>query len=129
MSGTSTSKNFCGIHHCSFLVANTRKALAFYEGILGLQQAKRADLNFPGAWLDVGGDQQIHLLELTNPDPVEGRPVHGGRDRHLALRVADFDLVRTRLKQHGVAFNLSKSGRKALFCRDPDGNTLEIIAI
>lgn len=27
----------------------------------------------------------IHLMELPNPDPMEGRPEHGGRDRHVCV--------------------------------------------
>jgi glyoxylase I family protein len=33
-----------------------------------------------------------------------------------------------RLNQAGVTYTLSQSGRRALFCRDPDGNALEFIA-
>ena len=32
-------------------------------------------------------DQMIHLMELPNPDPVTGRPVHGGEDRHICVSV------------------------------------------
>lgn len=37
-------------------------------------------LPYKGAWLWVGAEM-IHLMELPNPDPLEGRPEHGGRDR------------------------------------------------
>jgi glyoxylase I family protein len=73
------------------------------------------------------GDQQIHLLELPNPDPVAGRPEHGGRDRHVAMRVSGLDDVKARLDAAGLAYTLSRSGRRAVFCRDPDGNALELI--
>lgn len=86
----------------------------------------RPDLGYPGAWLNIG-NQQVHLLELPNPDPVTGRPEHGGRDRHLAFNVTQLDLLITKLNKAGVPFTLSQSGRKALFCRDPDGNALEFI--
>ena len=115
------------IHHVSLIVADTARALAFYRDLLGLDvEPERPDLGFPGAWLRLGG-QQIHLLELPNPDPVSGRPVHGGRDRHLAVSVVDFDGLRARLEAAGIAITLSRSGRRALFCRDPDGNALELI--
>ena len=115
------------ILHCSVIVSNTEKSLAFYRDILGLVvDESRPDLGYPGAWLNVGG-QQIHLLELPNPDPVSGRPQHGGRDRHVALAVNDIDLLQQRLEQAGLSFTRSKSGRKALFTRDPDGNALEFI--
>lgn len=115
------------IHHVSLIVADTARALAFYRDLLGLEvEPERPDLGFPGAWLRLGG-QQIHLLELPNPDPVSGRPAHGGRDRHLAVSVTDFEGLRARLETAGVAITLSRSGRRALFCRDPDGNALELI--
>ncbi|HBH36209.1 MAG TPA: glyoxalase, partial [Gammaproteobacteria bacterium] len=79
-----------------------------------------------GAWLKVG-DQQIHLLELPNPDPLENRPPHGGRDRHVALAVADLSLIRQRLDEAGIDYTMSRSGREALFCRDPDANAIELI--
>lgn len=115
------------LHHVSLIVTDTRAALNFYTGVLGLEvDEKRPDLGFPGAWLNIAG-QQIHLLELPNPDPVEGRPEHGGRDRHVAFVVDDLSGYRERLEGRGVPYTLSRSGRRALFCRDPDGNACELI--
>jgi glyoxylase I family protein len=87
---------------------------------------ERPDLGFKGAWLRLG-EQQLHLLELPNMDPTTGRPAHGGRDRHVALSTAALDPVKERLEQAGVPYTLSISGRRALFCRDPDGNAIEIL--
>ena len=115
------------IHHASLIVADTARALRFYCDLLGLHtDITRPDLGYPGAWLQIG-TEQIHLLELPNPDPVEGRPAHGGRDRHLAVLVDDLDALARALDTAGVAFTRSRSGRRALFCRDPDGNALELI--
>jgi len=115
------------ILHSSVIVQDTQTALDFYQGVLGLAvDNSRPDLGYPGAWLKVGS-QQIHLLELPNPDPVTGRPAHGGRDRHVALAVHDIDALQNKLEQAGLEFTRSKSGRKALFTRDPDGNALEFI--
>lgn len=115
------------IHHVSVLVADTEKALDFYCGLLGLEQVNnRPDLGFPGAWVTIG-DQQIHILELENPDPTEGRPAHGGRDRHLAILVDDLSGIEQGLEVRQMPFTRSKSGRKAIFCRDPDANGVEVI--
>ena len=114
------------IHHASLIVSDTGRSLAFYRDLLGIPTCERPDLGFPGAWLQIG-DQQIHLLELPNPDPVTGRPEHGGRDRHLALSVTGLDSIVEKLEEEWVPYTLSKSGRKALFCRDPDGNAVELI--
>ena len=80
----------------------------FYTGILELGvDHSRPDLGYPGAWLIVG-NKQIHLLELRNPDPVAGRPAHGGRDRHLALQVTDLDRVIEKLESRKKLITNSK---------------------
>ena len=118
---------FLAIQHVSVIVTDTERALVFYRDVLGLPaDPQRPDLGYPGVWLTIGA-QQIHLLELHNPDPVTGRPAHGGRDRHCALTLRDLDALRRRLEAAGIPYTLSKSGRRALFCRDPDGNALEFI--
>ena len=117
------------VHHASLLVADTERALAFYHGLLELAvDPGRPDLGYPGAWVQVGG-RQIHLLELPSPDPAEGRPAHGGRDRHVALVISDLGWLVPRLEEAGVPYTLSRSGRRALFCRDPDGNALEFMEL
>ena len=117
------------IHHVSMIVSDTGRSLAFYRDLLGLDLVPgRPDLGYPGAWLRVG-DRQIHLLELVNPDPVLGRPDHGGHDRHLALTVRDLDRMARLLHGAGIPYRRSRSGRRALFCRDPDSNALEFIEV
>lgn len=116
-----------GLHHVSLIVADTARSLAFYQNVLGLElEPSRPQLGFPGAWLKLG-DRQLHLLELPNPDPVARRPEHGGRDRHTAVRVSGLDGFAQRLESAGIAYTMSRSGRRALFCRDPDGNTWELL--
>lgn len=114
------------IHHVSMVIADTARALRFYHELLGLAVIARPDLGFPGAWLGVG-DQQIHLLETCNVDPVDGRPERLGRDRHVAFLVDDLDAVARRMETAGITFSRSRSGRRAIFCRDPDGNGVELI--
>jgi len=116
-----------GIQHASFLIADLNSAVDFYHGVLGMAIVPdRPELGYPGVWLQIQ-QQQIHLLQLPNPDPVEGRPQHGGRDRHVAFGISDLDSLVARLKTAGIAYTLSRSGRRALFCRDPDGNALEFV--
>ena len=119
--------NFIAIHHTSYIVADINQSKHFYHTILGLEiDTSRPDLSFDGLWLNINESQQIHLLLVDNPDPLK-RPKHGGRDRHTAFRVKQLSIIQTNLDKHGIAYTLSKSGRQALFCRDPDGNTLEIM--
>jgi glyoxylase I family protein len=117
------------ILHASVLVEDTERALSFYRDVLGLEvEPGRPDLGYPGAWLKAG-EQQIHLLELPNPDPTTGRPAHGGRDRHVALGVSDLEGLCRALERAGIPYTRSRSGRAALFCRDPDGNAVELVEV
>ncbi len=117
-----------GILHITWIASNLEYARQFYEGVLGLRlDESRPDLGFSGVWYTLESGQQIHLMELPNPDPAHGRPEHGGRDRHVALAVDDIAGMVVALEGAGVQFTLSRSGRPALFVRDPDGNTLELV--
>jgi len=115
------------LHHASVVVAELATALRFYVDVLGLPlDDSRPDMGFPGAWLKVG-EQQVHLLELPDCDPVAGRPEHAGRDRHTAFLVTGLAALEQRLEKNGTSFTRSRSGRRAIFCRDPDGNGIELI--
>lgn len=112
-------------HHAGLIVSDLARARAFYEGLLGLAPSPaRPALGFEGVWYDIGANQ-IHLLQVPNPYASVERPAHGGRDAHLALQVDDLEAVMTALDTAGIAYTRSRSGRNALFCRDPDGNALE----
>mgnify|MGYP000495126953 CR=1 FL=1 len=115
------------ILHASFLVTDLNKSLEFYQDMLGLElDPARPDLGYPGAWLKAG-EQQIHLMQLPNPDPVIDRPEHGGRDRHVAFEINDIGELKQAFDNKGISYTVSKSGRRALFCRDPDANALEFV--
>ena len=147
-----------GIHHATFLSSDLARSRDFYEGVLGLRpDPHRPDMGFDGVWYDIAANQQIHLMALPNPEAGLQRPEHpqgvrrgcleevlvpcgdkglkpqqhtqhGGRDRHVALGVDGLDALRAKLDEAGVAYTMSKSGRAALFCRDPDGNALEFVS-
>lgn len=118
-----------GLLHAGLLVADLERARCFYEDVLGLTPCPRPALPYPGVWYDLGGGQQLHLMNLPNPDAGVPRPEHGGRDRHIALAVRNMAALKSRLDAAGIPYTASRSGRAALFCRDPDVNTLEFVEI
>ena len=132
MSSTESSDQeikYGGIQHCGVLVKDIEKSKAFYMSVFGFSDESNLrplSLPYPGAFLRVGQDQ-IHLMMLPNPDPTTGRPDHGGRDRHIALTVNNIDKIASRLTANDIKFTLSMSGRRALFCRDLDGNAMEFM--
>ena len=122
-----TRAEITGLFHAGLLVSDLAAARHFYESVLGLIRMPRPDLPYPGEWYALNDYQQLHLMELPNPDQDAIRPPHGGRDRHIAFGVTNIDGFRARLESANVVYTLSRSGRPALFCRDPYGNTLELI--
>lgn len=118
------------ILHVTFLTSDLPRSRVFYEGLLGLKpDLSRPQMSFDGVWYEVTATQQIHLMLLANPEVGLPRPAHGGRDRHVAVGVSDLAELIRRLDAAGVTYTLSQSGRRALFCRDPDHNALEFIAV
>lgn len=120
------NNQFSGIDHHSVIIANVDNSRHFYVDILGLEEdTDRPQMSFDGLWFKVG-QQAIHCLCLKNPDAVEDRPEHGGRDRHVCLVGSNINELADRLEQHYIDYTHSKSGRKAIFFRDPDGNAIEV---
>lgn len=113
-----------GFLHAAILVSDLARSEQFYSEILGLQKIDRA-LKFPGAWYEVGAFQ-IHLIADSNKSEVLVNAEKWGRNRHLAFSVANLDHAKTQLLKHNCEFQMSASGRAALFVQDPDGNIVEL---
>lgn len=113
-----------GIHHCSIVVSDMDRAVAFYKRILGLPEIGIPS-TFPPAGLRVRwfqlGDQQLHLIPTPEPDATS--------PRHVALNVDDAQAARAELKNKGVAISESVPipGANRFFVSDPDGNKIELI--
>jgi catechol 2,3-dioxygenase-like lactoylglutathione lyase family enzyme len=120
--------NIGSLLHATLLVADLARARYFYEQVLGFTASpSRPKMSFDGVWYDVSPQQQLHLMQLPNPETGLQRPENGGRDRHIAFAVDDLSVLVNLLQGSGIRYNLSQTGRRALFCRDPDDNALEFI--
>lgn len=117
-----------GIHHATFLTSDLPRTRRFYETVLGLRpDLSRPPMSFDGVWYEINPGQQLHLMCLPDPEAGLQRPAHGGRDRHVAFSVDDLGTLINTLAAAHINYTVSQSGRRALFCRDPDGNALEFI--
>ncbi|NQE35274.1 VOC family protein [Microcoleus asticus] len=110
--------------HAAILVSNLEKSEQFYSSILGLSKIDR-QLKFSGIWYQVG-NFQIHLIVVATIIPDAADNDKWGRNRHLAFSVANLAAAREQLIAHNCPFQMSASGRSALFTQDPDGNIIEL---
>jgi glyoxylase I family protein len=110
--------------HAAIVVSDLEKSEQFYGTVLGLKKIDRV-LKFPGAWYEVGAFQ-IHLIADAAPSSEIQNAEKWGRNRHLAFSVANLEEAKEALIQAGCEFQVSASGRAALFVKDPDGNIIEL---
>lgn len=119
--------NITNFLHTSILVSNLEKADFFYSQILGLTKIER-NLKFPGVWYQIG-DYQIHLIVDSQRKVNINNEEKWGQNPHLALGVTDLEEAKEKLETNGYSYQISNSGRRALFTQDPDKNIIEITEI
>src|ERR1700730_14035139 len=72
-------------HHFQVTVTDLEKSRAFYGGFLQLPEIKRPEFAFPGAWFQLSGGQELHIVCV--PEPLWRAPkVMEIYETHIALR-------------------------------------------
>ncbi|MCA9303734.1 MAG: VOC family protein [Phycisphaerales bacterium] len=105
---------------------------AFYRDVLGL-----SPLGDPSQLAAGFRVSDTHVLLVFNPEvsrqPGRDVPSHGPTGAgHIAFRIQpdDFDAWQSRLTEHGVEIEQVHSweqGGRSIYCRDPAGNSVELI--
>jgi len=112
--------------HVAVQVSNLEASDRFYTDIVGLRKVDR-QLSFPGSWYQIG-DFQLHLIVSEwAANPV--REDKWGRHPHMTFAIADLSTIKQSLVEKDVPFQMSSSGRAALFVKDPDGNVVELLEV
>ena len=128
------------LEHVTIRCARLAQTRDFYCQMMGLTDGERPAFAFRGHWLYLGGIPVIHLVEAADtggagwsregalpppPDPDGGT----GAFDHVAFQGADFDAMRAKLAEAGLAFRerIVPGGRlKQIFVADPEGVLVEI---
>lgn len=141
------------VAHTGFTVSNLDRSLAFYRDLLGMQLVMMRDTTeeyvskvtgFPNAHIKIAllkiAPDDSHLLELlqyvSHPGETTDRATNRPGNGHLAIRVDDLQAWYQRLSAAGVEFRSSgpvpvsagvNAGAQAVYMRDPDGFTIELV--
>jgi catechol 2,3-dioxygenase-like lactoylglutathione lyase family enzyme len=111
-----------GVDHVAINVSDVPGGITFYTETMGLvQNFTRPDFGFPGAWLDTGNGQQVHLIEAAVPNNV---------GQHFALAFEDLGAAVAELRARGLKVTdpvgVGSTGRQQCFTADPWGNNIEL---
>lgn len=114
---------FLQLNHVALHVADVDASIAFYRDVLQLELIPRPAFTFPGAWLRLGVDQELHLIGNRT------QPVHShNRGNHYALLVDDIDQWETYLRERGTPYRRQQrpDGAFQIYVTDPDGHVIEL---
>ena len=112
------------LNHVALHVSDLEQSLRFYRDGLALEMLPRPDFSFPGAWLRLGEDQELHLIGERTKEVVSHH-----RGDHFALMVDDMDAWETHLQSQGIERQprrVRPDGAYQVFVIDPDGHWIEL---
>ena len=112
------------LNHVAIHVTDVPRSSEFYRRVLLLDDMARPAFDFPGAWFQLGDDQELHIIgERTEA-------VHAGsRSNHFALMTDDMDAWESHLQQIGVEYlprRTRPDGAYQIYVTDPDGHVIEL---
>jgi len=116
--------------HLTLATRDVEKTASFLEQTLGYARAPAPDnIQREAVWLNIGRDQQIHLVYVEN---FEVSPFEHEFGRHIAVLypLVQFEALRRRLQAHGAEIMepLRATPFERLFFRDPvNGYVFEVI--
>jgi glyoxylase I family protein len=125
------------IHHIALTVTDIERSRKFYHEILSIKEIPRPPFNFPGAWFQLGGSQQVHLIVHSRATFRE-KPLDT-RDVHFAVRVPSYyravEFLQTKGYREDADLNDSHcmilqphptTGYPQIYICDPDRHVIEI---
>ena len=110
--------------HFTVLTKNVAATEAFYGELLGLKTGYRPPISRPGVWLYAGEHPILHVI-----DPVEMPKQPAGVLDHMAFYATGLREVAAKLKQRGIAYDLSQQGETGtwqMFFHDVNGAKVEL---
>jgi lactoylglutathione lyase len=111
-----------GYNHIGIVVRNLERSVWFYSEVLGLETIPSPPFEVVLHWFRVGQACALHLMAYNELMPATMR--------HIALEVADFKGAVRDLERNGIEVvegpGKRMDGSDYLFCKDPDGNHVEL---
>ncbi|MGP6088551.1 VOC family protein [Antarctobacter jejuensis] len=111
--------------HVNIRTAQLDIMVRWYGEILGLRPGPRPPFAFPGAWLYLGDQPYVHLVEK----PAQAKADPGAALEHFALRATDMAAFLATLDAHQIAYSVDEVPEFPIVqvnFRDPDDNHIHV---
>lgn len=117
-----------GFDHVNLRTPDLDRAVDWYGRILGMYPGPRPDFGFGGAWLYIGDQAIVHLVEVDSLENSNAGPV---TLEHFALRASGYDDFLALLEREGVPYRLGRLDDPVarvvqVNISDPDGNHIHV---
>lgn len=118
------------LDHNNINATDLAATIAFYEDVIGLRSGDFPGRPGQGAWLYDDSDTPVVHVVAVDP-PADGRSACRGSGAidHMAFRCGDYDGMKARIEDRGLAFrcnDVPSIGLRQLFVDDPSGITVEL---
>ena len=114
-----------GLDHINVATAKLEETKRFFMDVLDLTEGWRPAFPFGGAWLYLGDQAVVHLVENDQPR----RPSGEAALDHFAFAAHGYDETVARLTEKAIPFGavgVPGSTIRQLFLRDPNGVNVEL---
>ena len=114
------------LDHVNVRTANLERMVEWYGRMLGMQPGPRPDFAFPGAWLYVGEDAALHLIEVA-AEP--GSDANDLKLEHFAIQATGMKELLERAATAGDRADVRRVPGFPIVqvnMWDPDGNHIHI---
>jgi catechol 2,3-dioxygenase-like lactoylglutathione lyase family enzyme len=124
-------KDWSGLRHVAYVVANLERAADFYQTVFGFTRLEpRAPLNFPGEVVDLtDGELHLGLVSPTDGQRTIVAPAMKLGLMHIGIVVDDIVATLEAVQAFGIV-PYATEGDPPHFCkvRDPDGIEIDVAA-
>jgi lactoylglutathione lyase len=132
LEGKTPMQAITGLGHVAIKVKDIDRTLAFYTGLLGMQEMMRINKDDGSLWIVYLRITDTQFLEVFPGAETERAPGWNTNGlNHICLTFGDLDAVVRELTARGIKFIIPlKTGadrNRQAWIEDPDGNRIELM--
>jgi len=115
------------LDHVNIRTQNLDAMIAWYGEVLGLERGKRPNFPFNGAWMYLGGQPVVHLVEFKTDGLVGGEV--DLKLEHFAFSAEGLSEFEAKLERLNIRFervDITEFNFVQINIWDPDGNHIHV---